>query len=38
MRLLKHGELVTLKGAGFDATETRAADIAKAASRFLLKG
>jgi pimeloyl-ACP methyl ester carboxylesterase len=38
MRLLMRGELVTLKGAGFDATETRAADIAKAASRFLLKG
>jgi pimeloyl-ACP methyl ester carboxylesterase len=35
--LLKRGELVTLKGAGFDATDARAADIASAASRFLLK-
>jgi pimeloyl-ACP methyl ester carboxylesterase len=38
VKLLKQGELVTLKGAGFDATEARAADIARAASRFLLKG
>jgi hypothetical protein len=38
MRLLKRGELVTLKGAGFDATQARAADIARSASRFLLKG
>jgi pimeloyl-ACP methyl ester carboxylesterase len=38
IRLLKRGELVTLKNAGFDATETRAAEIARAASRFLLKG
>jgi pimeloyl-ACP methyl ester carboxylesterase len=38
MRLLKRGELVTLKGAGFDATQARAADIAKAASRFLRQG
>ena len=38
VKLLRRGELVTLKGAGFDATETRAADIAKAASGFLLKG
>ena len=37
LRLLKRGELVTLKGAGFDAVEARAADIARAASRFLLK-
>jgi pimeloyl-ACP methyl ester carboxylesterase len=37
VKLLKRGALVTLKGAGFDATEARAADIAKAASRFLLK-
>jgi pimeloyl-ACP methyl ester carboxylesterase len=38
IKLLKRGELVTLKGAGFDATEARAADIAKTVSRFLLKG
>lgn len=38
VKLLKQGELVTLKGAGFDATEARAADIAKSVSRFLLKG
>jgi pimeloyl-ACP methyl ester carboxylesterase len=38
MKLLRRGELVTLKGAGFDATDARAADIARAASRFLLKG
>jgi pimeloyl-ACP methyl ester carboxylesterase len=38
MKLLKHGELVTLDDAGFDATDARAADIARAASRFLLKG
>ena len=38
LRLLKRGELVTLKGAGFDATDARAADIARAASRFLLGG
>jgi pimeloyl-ACP methyl ester carboxylesterase len=37
IKLLKRGELVTLKGAGFDAVEARAADIARAASRFLLK-
>jgi pimeloyl-ACP methyl ester carboxylesterase len=37
LKLLKRGELVTLKGAGFDATDARAADIAKASSRFLLK-
>ena len=36
IKLLRHGELVTLKGAGFDATDARAADIARAASRFLL--
>src|SRR6185295_209774 len=38
LKLLKRGELVTLKGAGFDATDARAADIARAASRFLLRG
>jgi pimeloyl-ACP methyl ester carboxylesterase len=38
MKLLKRGELVTLQGAGFDATDARAADIARAAGRFLLKG
>jgi len=38
VRLLKRGELLTLKGAGFDAAEARAADIARAVSRFLLKG
>ena len=38
LKLLKRGELVTLKDAGFDATDARAADIARAASRFLLKG
>ena len=38
VRLLKRGELVTLKNAGFDAADARAADIARAASRFLLKG
>ena len=38
IRLLKRGELLTLKGAGFDAVEARAADIARAASRFLLRG
>jgi pimeloyl-ACP methyl ester carboxylesterase len=37
LKLLKQGELVTLRGAGFDATETHAADIARAASRFLLR-
>jgi len=37
LKLLKRGELVTLKGAGFDATDARATDIAAAASRFLLK-
>lgn len=36
MKVLKRGELVTLQGAGFDATEARAADIAKAVARFLL--
>ncbi|MFM9883066.1 MAG: alpha/beta fold hydrolase [Burkholderiales bacterium] len=38
VRLLKRGELVTLKNAGFDATEARAADIARVVSKFLLKG
>jgi len=38
IRLLKRGELVTLKGAGFDATDARAADIASAAGRFLSDG
>jgi len=38
LKLLRRGELVTLKDAGFDATDARAADIARAASRFLLKG
>ncbi len=38
VKLLKQGELVTLKNAGFDATEARAADIARVASKFLLKG
>ena len=38
VKLLKQGELVTLKNAGFDATEARATDIARGASRFLLKG
>jgi len=37
IKLLRRGELVTLKGAGFDATDARAADIARAASQFLLK-
>jgi pimeloyl-ACP methyl ester carboxylesterase len=37
VRLLERGELVTLKNAGFDATEAHAAEIARAASRFLLK-
>jgi pimeloyl-ACP methyl ester carboxylesterase len=37
VKLLKRAELVTLKGAGFDATETHAAQIARASSRFLLK-
>jgi len=37
LKLLRRGELVTLKGAGFDATDARAADIARAASRFLLR-
>lgn len=36
VKLLKRAELVTLKNAGFDATETHAAEIAKAAGRFLL--
>ncbi len=38
LRVLKRGELVTLDGAGFDATEARAPEIAKVASRFLLRG
>jgi len=38
VKLLKRGELVTLKDAGFDATDARATDIARAASRFLLNG
>ncbi|MSP97237.1 MAG: alpha/beta hydrolase [Betaproteobacteria bacterium] len=38
IKLLKRGELVTLKNAGFDATEARAADIAQVVSKFLLKG
>lgn len=37
VRLLRRAELLTLKNAGFDATETHAAQIARAASRFLLK-
>lgn len=37
LKLLKRAELVTLRGASFDATETHAAHIARAASRFLLK-
>lgn len=37
VKLLKQGELVTLTGASFDATETHAADIARAVSRFLLR-
>ena len=37
MKLLKRGELVSLDGAGFDATEAYAAEIARAGSRFLLK-
>ena len=37
VKLLRRGELVTMKGAGFDATEACAADIAKAATKFLLK-
>jgi len=37
VKLLKRGELVTLKNAGFDATETHAAEIARTAIRFLLK-
>jgi len=36
MKLLKRGELVTLKDAGFDATDARAPDIARAAANFLL--
>lgn len=38
MKLLKRGKLVTLQGAGFDATEACAANIAKAVTGFLLKG
>jgi pimeloyl-ACP methyl ester carboxylesterase len=38
VKLLKQGELVTLNNAGFDATETRAADIARVVSRFLKRG
>lgn len=37
VKLLKRGELVTMKGAGFDATEARAADLASVAAKFLLK-
>lgn len=37
MKLLRHGELVSLDNAGFDATEVFAAEIAKVGSRFLLK-
>ena len=37
VKLLKRGELVTLKDARFDGTEARAADIAKVVSKFLLK-
>jgi pimeloyl-ACP methyl ester carboxylesterase len=38
IKVLKRGELVTLRGAGFDATEARAAEIARAVSKFLRKG
>ena len=37
IKLLKRGELLTLKGAGFDATEAFAAELAKATTRFLLQ-
>lgn len=37
VKLLRRGELVTLKNAGFDATEAFAAEIARASARFLLK-
>lgn len=37
MKLLKHGELVSLDNAGFDATEAFATEIARAGSRFLLQ-
>ena len=37
MKLLKHGELVTLQNAGFDATEAFASDISRHASRFFLQ-
>lgn len=37
VKLLKRAELVTLKNAGFDATEAHAPAIAKAAGRFLAK-
>lgn len=35
LAVLRRGELVTLQGAGFDATEARAADIARVVGRFL---
>ena len=38
VKLLRHGELVTIKEARFDATEARAVDIARVVSRFLSKG
>ena len=37
VKLLKRGELLTLNGAGFDATEAFAVELAKATTRFLLK-
>ena len=37
MKLLKRGELVTLEGPGFDATEACAADIARIVAGFLRK-
>jgi pimeloyl-ACP methyl ester carboxylesterase len=37
VRLLKRPKLLTLRGAGFDATETYAEQIAKAVSEFLLQ-
>ena len=36
LKLLKHGELVSLDNAGFDATEAFAGEIARAGRRFLL--
>jgi pimeloyl-ACP methyl ester carboxylesterase len=37
VQLMRQAELVSIRNAGFDATETHARDIARAASRFLLR-